>query len=57
MKRLATALLPVIGAFTCVAVFAAAATPAGPGWTGLTKPKDVILARAELMEHMEEAMR
>ena len=57
MKRLATALLPFLGAFTCAAVFAADATPAGSGWTGLTKPKDVILARAELMEHMEELMR
>ncbi|MBK7115766.1 MAG: cytochrome c [Proteobacteria bacterium] len=37
--------------------FAAGAAPTGIGWTGLTKPQDVILARAELMEHMEELMR
>ena len=28
----------------------------GPGWTGLTNPKDVISARQELMEHIEELM-
>jgi len=39
------------------AALAAGAPPAGPGWTGLTKPKDVIHARGELMEHMEELMR
>jgi cytochrome c556 len=38
-----------------------AATPAaaglqGPGWTGLTQPRDVITARQELMEHIEELM-
>ena len=43
----------------CVATgaLAAQAVPAGPGWTGLTRAQDVILARAELMEHMEELMR
>jgi cytochrome c556 len=30
---------------------------AAPGWTGLSKPNEVIHARAELMEHMEELMR
>lgn len=44
---------------TCIMAGAVAAetTPAGPGWTGLTRTKDIILARAELMEHMEELMR
>ena len=28
----------------------------GPGWTGVTKPKEVIAARQELMEHIEELM-
>ena len=36
---------------------AVAAVPGqGQGWTGLTKPKDVIVARQELMEHIEELM-
>ncbi|HMA11689.1 MAG TPA: cytochrome c [Steroidobacteraceae bacterium] len=39
------------------AALAAGAPPPGPGWTGLTKPKDVIHARGELMDHMEELMR
>ncbi len=36
----------------------AADTPpaAGPGWTGVTNPKDVITARQELMEHIELLM-
>lgn len=34
----------------------AAPAPA-PGWTGLSRPSDVIQARSELMEHMEELMR
>jgi cytochrome c556 len=37
--------------------FAADAAPRdGPGWTGITNPKDVIIARQELMEHIEELM-
>jgi cytochrome c556 len=28
----------------------------GPGWTGVTNPKDVITARQELMEHIEILM-
>lgn len=35
---------------------AADATPQGPGWTGLTNPKDLINARQELMEHIEILM-
>jgi cytochrome c556 len=33
-----------------------AAPERGPGWTGLTKPREVIAARQELMEHIEELM-
>lgn len=33
------------------------ALPPGAGWTGLTDPKGLILARYELMEHMEELMK
>jgi cytochrome c556 len=37
--------------------YAASADPgSGPGWTGLTNPKDVITARQELMEHIEILM-
>ncbi|HUI61590.1 MAG TPA: cytochrome c [Steroidobacteraceae bacterium] len=38
---------------------AAAPTPTpgtGPGWTGVTNPQDVITARQELMEHIENLM-
>ena len=37
--------------------FAQQAPPAGPGWTGLTHPEDVILARQELMIEAERLMR
>lgn len=33
-----------------------AAPPAGPGWTGLSRPLEIIHARGELMAHMEELM-
>jgi cytochrome c556 len=29
----------------------------GPGWTGVTHPKELIAARLELMEHVEELMK
>ena len=39
------------------AALAADATPGqGPGWTGVTNPRDVIQARQEVMEHIEELM-
>jgi hypothetical protein len=28
----------------------------GQGWTGITRPKDVIAARQELMEHIQLLM-
>ncbi|MEY2854552.1 MAG: Cytochrome, partial [Pseudomonadota bacterium] len=31
--------------------------PPGQGWTGLTRPREMIAARLELMEHMEELMK
>ncbi|HTT02996.1 MAG TPA: cytochrome c [Steroidobacteraceae bacterium] len=46
-------------AVTTSAALAHAADPAagqGPGWTGITNPKDVINARQELMEHIEILM-
>ena len=30
--------------------------PTGPGWTGVTHPKELIAARQELMEHIELLM-
>jgi cytochrome c556 len=40
------------------AAFAADPAPkAGPGWTGLTEPKELIEAREELMVEMERIMR
>lgn len=57
MKKLTYVLLPLLCAACAAGAVAADATPAGPGWTGLAKPRDVILARGELMEHMEELMR
>ena len=42
---------------TTTAALAGAAVPGtGQGWTGVTRPKDVITARQELMEHIEELM-
>jgi cytochrome c556 len=42
---------------TTAAVAASASVPGkGEGWTGITRPGDVIVARQELMEHIEELM-
>ncbi len=49
----ATAAIAIAAAVT---VEAAAPPGDGPGWTGVTRPKEVILARQELMEHIEELM-
>lgn len=43
------------------ALLATTAAPAqdvgkGQGWTGVTRPREVIVARQELMEHIEELM-
>ena len=48
----------LIGAVALVGgTLAAEAGPGdGPGWTGITKPKDVIAARGELMEEIEHLM-
>ena len=44
-------------ALTVGAVCAAEPPPTGgPGWTGVTRPKDVITARQEIMEHAEMLM-
>src|SRR4051812_36200771 len=53
----ARAVLAIVMAVAGVALAADGATLAqGPGWTGVTKPKDVITARQELMEHIELLM-
>ncbi len=57
MNRGSSGFLALVCACFSAGALAADATPAGPGWTGLSKPKDVIHARGELMEHMEELMR
>jgi len=48
----------VIGALALagVALSAEAGPGDGPGWTGITNPKDVIAARGELMEEIEHLM-
>jgi cytochrome c556 len=43
-------------ALAAVALSAEAGPGDGPGWTGITNPKDVIAARGELMEEMEHLM-
>jgi cytochrome c556 len=58
MNHHMAALLAVLAAGTAGLATAAEPAPStGAGWTGRTHPQDVILARAELMEHMEELMR
>jgi cytochrome c556 len=57
MKKTLPALILTLAAGLCATAPAADSPPAGAGWTGLTRPKDVIHARGELMEHMEELMR
>ncbi len=58
MKRtlIALAVLATTAALAGIALAADAAAGKGQGWTGITKPKDVITARQELMEHVEELM-
>ena len=59
MRRvlIARALLATVAALAGVALAADAAAPGnGPGWTGITNPKDVITARQELMEEIEHLM-
>jgi cytochrome c556 len=54
--------VPVYALFTTAAALATVALAAdvapsrSPGWTGITNPKDVIMARQELMEHIEDLM-
>lgn len=63
MKRISASRGAVLGAMTLGAValasVAAAQTPSnadGPGWTGLTNPKDIIEAREALMLTVERLM-
>ncbi len=51
-RRAAIAAIAVAG----VAFSAAAGSGDGPGWTGVSNPKDVIAARGELMEEIEHLM-
>ena len=56
MRAARAAVLAAIAALAGSFVGAQAAEIGGPSWTGLTKPQDVIAARQELMEHIEELM-
>jgi cytochrome c556 len=58
MRRILSACtaLATAAALASVALGADAAPGQGPGWTGITHPKDVIVARQELMEHIEILM-
>src|SRR5947207_1006528 len=58
MKRIPVTRTALAAAAALVGlVLAADAAPGdGPGWTGITNPKDVINAREELMEEIEHVM-
>src|SRR5215831_13556682 len=57
MKRILIARAAfVTAALAGVALAADAAPGDGPGWTGITNPKDLIAAREELMEEIEHVM-
>ena len=58
MKRIfiACAMLTTAAALAGIALAADAVPGQGPGWTGITNPKDVITARQELMEEIENLM-
>lgn len=58
MRRLLSAgwVLSVATVLTGIALAADVQPGQGPGWTGITRPKDVITARQELMEHIEILM-
>jgi cytochrome c556 len=53
---IARAVFVAVAATMGVALAADATPGQGPGWTGVTKPKEVIAARQELMEHIELLM-
>ena len=57
MRRIiASTLFAAAAALTGIALAADAVPGKGLGWTGVTKPKEVIVARQELMEHIEALM-
>ena len=58
MRRIfiACAMLTTTAALAGIALAADASPHRGPGWTGITNPKDVITARGELMEEVEKLM-
>jgi cytochrome c556 len=53
---IARLVLTMMASLGGLAVAATADPGHGPGWTGITHPKDVITARQELMEHIEILM-
>ena len=57
MNRRALGLLCAVSlALPGLSLAAEPAPKPGPGWTGLTHPKDIMTARQELMEHIELLM-
>jgi cytochrome c556 len=52
LRRAAIGAIALAGVVLC----AAAGPSDGPGWTGVTKPNEVIAARGELMEELEHLM-
>jgi cytochrome c556 len=55
-SRTSRILVVMLSAAAGVALAADAPPASGPGWTGVTNPKDVIYARQELMEEIEKLM-
>jgi cytochrome c556 len=47
---------PTPSTATSATAAASGPLPTGPGWTGATRPEEVIRARFELMAHVEELM-
>jgi len=58
MRRtfIARTLFATAVAFASITLAADPVPGKGQGWTGVTKPRQVIAARQELMEHIEELM-
>jgi cytochrome c556 len=56
MRQILTACALLVTTVTVTLAAPAAVPGKGEGWTGVTKPKDIIVARLELMEHIEELM-
>ena len=56
LRHAATFALTALLAMACARTTPDAGPVPDPSWTGLSNPRAVIMARAELMEHIEELM-